>query len=548
MSSLAFIHSRSPLAALLGLGILYAITWVVLCVNAARRRSTLARAYCCKPIACYPHREPPFGLDVCLESAWLLRSGQLMPRVAARYRDMGKYTFGMLALGDAVTYTAEPENIRAMLDTQFEDFEGPVRKSGHAIPAVDGDQTGWSRALLSRAFTRRQVRDLEMFDRHVGRFVARIPRHGQTVDLQELFSMLTMDSATEFLLGQSSALLADEVARERGRRFHDAFSCIAECAALEVRLGKLATLMMPSRKLRTAKAFVYEYIGEHVRRAVEARKSGLDAEKEKGEQGRAGPYVFLDELAQTSLGEQEIQDELLSTLSAVRDNTASLLGSTFHVLARRKDVWAKLQREVASLGNETPTFERLQSMKYLQYTLHEGKPSCPGFACPGADVDSSEAPPHRTQQWPRGRQRYHPPRRRGLRPESAHLRPEGDACRLPCLRDAPPQRPLRRRRGGLQAREVGDAEDGLAVSPLQRRTEDVPRAAVRPDRSRVDHCEVVAGFQGGGAEKRGAVGGRGGFDLGDERRAQACDDPGLSGYEEMEGDVAFGEVLGGLRS
>ena len=105
-----------------------------------------------------------------------------------------------------------------MLSTKFNDFSLGQRRANVLIPALghgifDTDGPAWerSRALVRPNFTRQQVADLDTFETHVQHLIARIPRDGTAVDLQELFFSLTMDSATEFLFGKSTNVLAPGV-------------------------------------------------------------------------------------------------------------------------------------------------------------------------------------------------------------------------------------------------------------------------------------------------------------------------------------------------
>ncbi|PBP19535.1 cytochrome P450 52A1 [Diplocarpon rosae] len=370
-----FLQDKSPtVVALLSLGGIYVAFQLVLYLAAAHRRSIISRNHGCKPIPRFPHRDPILGLDVFWENAKLARDGGFLERVQSRYTQMGRYTFTQLFFGDAFIHTAEPANIKAVLATQFHDFELPPRRKaafgptfGHGIFTTDGKEWETSRALLRPNFTRSQVGDLVTFERHIEKLIQRIPRDGSTVDLQELFFMLTMDSATEFLFGSSSDVLGTDASRERGVKFQDAFACVTERTGLEARVGKLATLL-PDKGFQDSKSFVHEYIGDYIRRAVSLRKAEL---VKRAEEDTSGRYVFLEELAKTSISEKKIQDELLNILLAGRDTTASLLSYVFYMLARRKDVLEKLRREIDELGNVAPTFEHLKSMKYLQYTLNE---------------------------------------------------------------------------------------------------------------------------------------------------------------------------------
>ena len=96
-----------------------------------------------------------------------------------------------------------------------------------------------------------------------------------------------------------------------------------------------------------------------------AYKSSSAAEKGDGR------YVFCYELVNQTQDKVQIRSELLNILIAGRDTTASLLSDLWFELARRPDIWAKLQAEVDELGGEKPTFAQIKDMKYLRFVLNE---------------------------------------------------------------------------------------------------------------------------------------------------------------------------------
>jgi cytochrome P450 len=98
----------------------------------------------------------------------------------------------------------------------------------------------------------------------------------------------------------------------------------------------------------------------------------LEAGKQEYDQ-KTERYVFLNELAKSTNDPKQLRDELLNILLAGRDTTASLLSHTWHALARRPDVWAKLKAEVDALGGKAPDYETLRDMKYLKFVLNECK-------------------------------------------------------------------------------------------------------------------------------------------------------------------------------
>jgi cytochrome P450 len=375
---LRLLEGRSPtVITLIGLGSAYFVYFLVQYAITIHRRSLIIRKNGCKPPPKYPHSEPFFGIDLFIENAKLSMKGGFLERLVERYQNIngGVWTYSVLLNGERAINTAEPENIKAVLATKFKDFELPPRRKaafhpifGHGIFSTDGKEWEASRALLRPNFARSQVGDLDTFETHISKLIARIPRDGSTVDLQPLFFMLTLDSATEFLFGSSTDTLGnDGTSHEMGVKFAEAFTYATEIAGLETRVGKLAVLM-PDKRYTDSVNFIHTYVRGYVQKAVDLHKSGKTLEKADGEK-----YVFLEELAKTGYGEKKIQDELLNILLAGRDTTASLLSYLFWHLARNPEVFNKLRVEIMQLGDNRPSFEQIKAMKYLQYTLNEGK-------------------------------------------------------------------------------------------------------------------------------------------------------------------------------
>lgn len=71
---------------------------------------------------------------------------------------------------------------------------------------------------------------------------------------------------------------------------------------------------------------------------------------------------------------ERLRSELLVLFAPNNDTTSILISNVFWVFARRADVYDKVREEVISLGsNALLTYERLQSMKYLNAVLNESK-------------------------------------------------------------------------------------------------------------------------------------------------------------------------------
>lgn len=121
-----------------------------------------------------------------------------------------------------------------------------------------------------------------------------------------------------------------------------------------------------NKKFDQACKTIHNFVDRFVYKALEYRKMiGREKQTER--------YVFLNELAKATNDPKQLRDELLNILLAGRDTTASLLSHTWHALARRPDVWAKLKAEVDALDGKAPDYETLRNMKYLKFVLNECK-------------------------------------------------------------------------------------------------------------------------------------------------------------------------------
>lgn len=117
-------------------------------------------------------------------------------------------TVSVSMFGKPMILTREPENIKAMLATQFEDFSLGASRYNSFVPMLGdgifthmygGGKSGqpWrhSRSVLRPQFARQQIQDLVVLESFVQNMFNLIPEK-KTVDLQELFFKLSMDTGT----------------------------------------------------------------------------------------------------------------------------------------------------------------------------------------------------------------------------------------------------------------------------------------------------------------------------------------------------------------
>lgn len=58
-------------------------------------------------------------------------------------------------------------------------------------------------------FVKDRITDLEIFEKHIGKLMSHINGQGKEVDIADLFYRLTLDSATDYLLGKTVHSLDD---------------------------------------------------------------------------------------------------------------------------------------------------------------------------------------------------------------------------------------------------------------------------------------------------------------------------------------------------
>jgi cytochrome P450 len=367
----------SPTAVLavgLAVACISAIAYSQISLYLSRRRFKLANG--CKPLQLYyPVKDKILGIDNLFEQISAAKENRLMERALHNFRTIGN-TFGNKLFTQKIIITCEPQNVKTILSLRFKDFGignreitlGPLL--GQGIFTMDGQFWAHSRAMIRPNFVRDQVADLDAFERHIQHLWKLIPRDGSTFDLQELFFRFTIDSATEFLFGQSTDTLnPNKVGGPDGAQFARAFNEAQDACAMRFRLGGLRYVYRDP-KGKEAMRICHEFVGQFVDEAVRYRES-LDVEKKGATDEK---YVFLHELAKDTKDKKRLRDELLNVLLAGRDTTASLLSNLWFMLAKRPDIFAKLRKEVEeTLKGELPTYEQLRNMKYLKYCLNECK-------------------------------------------------------------------------------------------------------------------------------------------------------------------------------
>jgi cytochrome P450 len=215
-----------------------------------------------------------------------------------------------------------------MSDHYHTDYGFGVRREvfapllGNGIFAQEGPAWKHSRELLRKQFVRTQYQNLDHFREHVDNLMAHLPVDG-VIDLQPLFFNLTLDTTTALLLGRSVYSLRANIDQDNENRlFAESFTIAQEGLAKRFRIAPWHFLYNPP-KFRRACSNVHRFVERYIR--------DRDLQTEKNSAGKES-YGFIDQVAQESVSNEDLRDQLLNVLLAGRDTTACCLSWTLYVL------------------------------------------------------------------------------------------------------------------------------------------------------------------------------------------------------------------------
>lgn len=227
---------------------------------------------------------------------------------------------------------------------------------------------------------RSQISDISLEERHVQALMrvmetqVNADNWTNVVDLQPLFFRLTLDSATEFLFGESVRSQdrhAAEGDADSNASFAYAFDRAQYLIAIAGRFGS-GYWMGHTKEFRETVKIVHEFIDYFVQKAL------TQSSDEKSIDSAQHGYVFLNALSKETSDPVELRSQLVNILLAGRDTTASTLGWFFFTMADPKwhHVYNRLRSVVLEqFGSYSQpkeiTFEGLKSCQYLQWCLNE---------------------------------------------------------------------------------------------------------------------------------------------------------------------------------
>lgn len=418
----------------------------------------------CQPAySTYPVKEPYMAADWLYKIIQSARKKRMLDFFSEQLNVYGN-TFTVTTLRSHAVHTNEPENLKTIAATKFDDWS--VRPGRLALEPlmlrsvfmVDGPEWSHARALIRPIFVKDQVSDLDSIEEHVQALLALIPKDGSTVELQDLFHRFTLDTSSEFLFGQSAYSLRPNQSDALARFDRNVNICMAD-AIDRSRYGPFYALLCDKNAAEALKE-LHAMIDGYVQDTLARVNNDKDARDSKTHNGR---YSFLDELARGTRDTDTLRGNAITMLTAGRDTTASLLSNLWFVLAREPTVWKRLLAEVDELEGKVPTYEWIRNARYMRYTEHEGL-QCSTFEKGVADLSSDATLPSNTSTTTSCcKQTHRPPSRRRPRREIADVCTKGNQVALSSPLNKPPKGLVWRGCRRLQSRSVGNHSTWLGM-------------------------------------------------------------------------------------
>ena len=232
---------------------------------------------------------------------------------------------------------------------------------GLGLLTSEGEVWSQKRKLMQPTYTPVNVRKFAaLMTEEAQTLVARWQTYeaGTAVDINAEMVRMTMSVISRSIFGVD----VDAHYREIGLAFRQ----FLEYAASSTNRLIEAPLFVPTPKnqrLKKAKKLVHDFIFEIIR---QRREEGLQDDL------LSMLMSARDENTGQTMSDEQLHDEILITLFAGHETTASLLSWTWFLLAQHPEVEAKLHAELEStLAGRTPGLDDIPNLRYTRMVLDE---------------------------------------------------------------------------------------------------------------------------------------------------------------------------------
>ncbi|KAL6895172.1 cytochrome P450 [Trichoderma longibrachiatum] len=348
----------------------------VLVVLLARlfRESTKGSEAGCKPVTRVRQWEPFLGLDMVYSQLQALKRNYYLEWLRNLHKGKPK-TFAITFMGVKQICTTEGENLKAIQATNFKDFglEPMRRKTKGAMPfadkgisTTDGKNWEFARFLVKPFFYREVYASIDRIDPYVRKFFTLLPEEdGVTFDIQPLIQRWFLDLTSEFIFGKTMDSMTYPDRADITWTMLD----VLRGGRLRIQMYKFLWAFNWKWWLKAVYE-VHDFVNVHIRstyKELEQReqriKDGLPVGPERVD--------LLWYMATHVRDEEELRSQLCLVFVPNNDTTSIFISNCIWHLARDREAWQKLRKEVLDYGDQPITFESLRSMPYLNGVLNE---------------------------------------------------------------------------------------------------------------------------------------------------------------------------------
>lgn len=335
----------------------------------------------------------PMGLSHMLSMRKHSHSGEPSTVTEKWVQQMGTNVFQANMLGDRRIVTLEPDHVKAILATKFDDFDkGPYTQDmlnsllGTGVFNADGEMWKFHRSITRPFFSKDKIAHFDIFDRHADDLLRKVKARlaeGFPIDFQDMVARFTLDSATEFLFGydinsSGAGLPYPDIAKERNTEtftkhpsntFVKAFAEGQELAVSRFRSGSAwravefwSDIVQPRREV------VDNYV-DRILADPEFQKAAQSTEPGKASESAS----LLHHLVTYTKDPKVLKDEIINLLVAGRDTTMGTLSFGVYKLAAYPEIAQRLRDEVLEVVGPTrrPSYEDVREMKYMRAFINE---------------------------------------------------------------------------------------------------------------------------------------------------------------------------------
>ncbi|EGG03011.1 uncharacterized protein MELLADRAFT_109700 [Melampsora larici-populina 98AG31] len=231
----------------------------------------------------------------------------------------------------------------------------------------------WHRTLSRPHFSKQRNSDADACEEHVSRLISWIEFQNMSdhpVDIQDLFSRLTLTVATQHFFGYCLDMLNDLLLdRPIQEGAIDATAFSADFA--DAQLHCLSYVFIPSFIVRFFQKFAPDSSTQRVLATVDVLIENVAKERSLSDDQQE-PETLLDGIRRSGCSNHLLRHELLNILIAGRDSLSSALTSCFYELAGRDELWHRLQLESGHLAQISKiSIDQIHQCKLLRAVINE---------------------------------------------------------------------------------------------------------------------------------------------------------------------------------